>query len=141
MTRITDESSGWYVDVSETTYYDVTLKTRDSDHQPDDVSLMAEDAIKVADAIYEIVGVDKPEPAISATENFNEAALRLAADHGKRARFSYDKGDGALETRRLRPDGVWQSALGYPMVGGQDADRGEYRNFRVDRIQGSVVIG
>lgn len=89
-------------------------------------------AIKVADAIYEQAGRSKPQ----ADEDYNEAALKLAVDHDLRAKFDYVKEDNTERTVRLWPESVEDG-----LVVGFDHDRDDTRQFRLDRIQGNVVIG
>lgn len=72
---------------------------------------------------------------------FNEAALRLAAVHGRTVEFSYAKGSGGMiERRRLRPEVIETSKDGTLRFVGFDPDRQDYRAYRVDRIKGTVQI-
>lgn len=74
----------------------------------------------------------------------NEAKLRLAADLGLRAKFSYrGERDYRAVERRLVPDTVFENK-GVLYVGGEAHDAGGelegYRQFRLDRISGEVVV-
>jgi predicted DNA-binding transcriptional regulator YafY len=44
------------------------------------------------------------------------------------------------EYRRVLVTRVWKSAAGNWMITGIDADKGEYRTFRQDRIKGKIRI-
>jgi hypothetical protein len=107
------------------------------------VWLGRDEAIGLAKAILSSLG-ETPEPVEDDTAegDFNEAALKTAAAYGRRAKFTYAKGDGnVLETRRLVPHNVYQSNAGHLVVAGYDHDRDEPRAYRLDRIKGHVVIG
>lgn len=74
----------------------------------------------------------------------NEAKLRIAADLGLRAKFSYrGEHDYRAVERRLVPDAVSEKH-GVLYVGGESYDAGGadegYRLFRLDRISGEVVV-
>lgn len=98
-------------------------------------------AVEVRDAINEFLGV---EPEGDTTPTANEAKLRLAVQYGLRAKFAYagDRDYRAVE-RRLEPDSLYTIGL-QTYVSGESYDEGGapegYRQFRLDRISGEVVV-
>jgi predicted DNA-binding transcriptional regulator YafY len=71
----------------------------------------------------------------------NEALLRIAAIHGVEVEFSYAKGEGSIiERRRLIPENIQVSGEGNVSFVGQDPDRDDVRQFRLDRIKGQVSL-
>ena len=57
----------------------------------------------------------------------------------KEIQFAYDKGEGVIEQRRLFPKVSYAAPNGI-VITGDDPDRDDVRAFRLDRIQGEVVV-
>ena len=69
----------------------------------------------------------------------HEALLRVAAIHGVEVEFRYAKGEGSvIELRRLVPEAVKVARDGSVSFVGQDPDRDDVRQYRLDRIKGTV---
>ena len=87
--------------------------------------------------------IPKENTNTMSTEAANEAKLEVAADHGLRAKFSYTNRHGETHDVRLEPSDVWTSE-GALYVGGEtfdeDGDSEGYKQYRVESINGSVVI-
>lgn len=111
---------------------------------PGDFYFDQEQARDLRDLLNEFLGED----VIGYTpENVspNEAKLRLAAELGLRAKFSYrGERDYRAVERRLTPDSVYESGNSVIYVAGESYDAGGepegYRQFRLDRISGEVVV-
>ena len=71
--------------------------------------------------------------------DWNRAAVAAAIHFEKEISFSYDKGEGVIEQRRLFPKASYDAPNGI-VITGDDPDRNDVRAFRLDRIQGEVVI-
>lgn len=74
----------------------------------------------------------------------NEAKLRLAAQYGLKVKFAYaGERDYRAVERRLVPEEVYVNH-DHVLVGGESFDQGGvsegYRQFRLDRISGEVVV-
>jgi predicted DNA-binding transcriptional regulator YafY len=99
-------------------------------------------AIQVRDAINEYLGTSSTVEEDAPTAN--EAKLRLAAQYGLKAKFAYaGERDYRAVERRLEPDTV-ETRSGVTYVLGESYDQGGedqgYRQFRLDRISGEVVV-
>lgn len=71
--------------------------------------------------------------------DWNQTAVAAAIHFEKEIGFSYDKGEGVIEQRRLFPKVSYAAPNGI-VITGDDPDRDDVRAFRLDRIQGEVVI-
>lgn len=101
---------------------------------PDEIRAKAEALLDSAG--FTLIAIDKVANATKL--GFNEGVLRLAGIHGREVEFRYTKSEAApVETRRLLVENV-ETHGDAVLVGGKDPDRGEYRNFRLDRIKGDV---
>lgn len=99
-----------------------------------------DEAVKVADAIYEAAG-STPSTGVKASDiSLNEGLLRLAATHNVPATFRYVKSPSApVEHRSFIPAKV-QSKGDHVTFTGYDEDRDAIRAFRSDRIKGKVSL-
>lgn len=76
-------------------------------------------------------------------QNWNQDALRVAAEHDRQVKFSYQKQSGPggiIESRHLIPDDIRTTREGHTVVSGYDEDRDMPRVFRLDRIVGHVEV-
>ena len=71
--------------------------------------------------------------------DWNETAIAAAIHFEKEIQFAYDKGEGVIEQRRLFPKVSYAAPNGI-VITGDDPDRDDVRAFRLDRIQGEVVV-
>lgn len=71
--------------------------------------------------------------------DWNETAIAAAIHSEKEIQFAYDKGEGVIEQRRLFPKVSYAAPNGI-VITGDDPDRDDVRAFRLDRIQGEVVV-
>lgn len=82
-----------------------------------------------------------PEIKEETVIEYNIAALDLAAEFNRSVEFSYQKeGSTNIERRTVSVESVVPTRFDEQLVVGYDEDRGEPRCFRVDRIQGDVVV-
>ena len=88
----------------------------------------------VAEAVGELDRVPAPEDL-----DWNETAIAAAVHFEKAIKFAYDKGEGVIEQRTLYPKASYAAPNGIVVVG-DDPDRNDVRAFRLDRIQGEVVV-
>lgn len=65
--------------------------------------------------------------------------LRQAISEGREVEFDYDKGDGVVERRAVRPVGLWFWSRAWTL-GAWCALRSDWRSFRPDRMT-NVVVG
>lgn len=123
-----------------------TVTVHDDDHEVEleaDANCMVYDhagASVLRDALNNFLG----EAQADACDTANEAKLRVAVEWDLRAKFAY-KGDLDRKPveRRVEPDSVYENH-GVLYVGGESYDQGGdpegYRQFRLDRISGEVVV-
>lgn len=115
------------------------LELKDIDDDVSSVSLSNDEAVEVADALYELAS--RKSDLIRASElSVNDALIRVAALHGLAVRFNYSKtATSPIETRCFVPSSlaVYED---HTTFSGHDADRGMFRAFRTDRVKGTVAI-
>lgn len=112
-----------------------------------EIEIDQEQARQLRDGFNAFLLEDETPPITGATPSLvspNEAKLGLAAAIGLRAKFSYrGERDYRAVERRLVPDTVFENK-GVLYVGGESHDAGGqpegYRQFRLDRISGEVVV-
>ena len=126
------------------------LKIEGPDEQGDTLVVVSEDG-REAGLYIDAHGVsvlrralsEPTESAPPADEPFdldwNRSAAAAAIHFEKEISFSYDKGEGVIEQRRLFPKASYDAPNG-TVIMGDDPDRNDVRAFRLDRIQGEVVI-
>jgi predicted DNA-binding transcriptional regulator YafY len=112
------------------------VDAREGDNEAE-VELDADAVVRLRDALSEFIGEPEDDAEI--------AKLRLAADYGLRAKFAYQGDlDRKPVERRLEPESIHTDINGTTYVRGESYDAGGqpegYRQFRLDRISGSVVI-
>jgi predicted DNA-binding transcriptional regulator YafY len=119
----------------------VEIDVHDADGDRAVVDITHDEAIQVADAIYEGTGRKNPSNLVKASDlSVNDALIRVAELHGLRVRFRYAKTVTApVETRTFVPKGL-QVLADHTTFNGIDEDRGGFRSFRTDRIKGTVEV-
>lgn len=129
------------VSVENSDYVYISVSDDDESVQ---VEYNSEDAINIADAIYEAAGKETrelPAGAIAASEiSLNEALIRVAAVNNVHVTFRYAKTDRSpIEVRTFIPESVRDQGDHVTFLG-QDTDRHGLRSFRSDRIKGTVQV-
>lgn len=133
------------VNISDTDGDNLTIEEYGGDlHFEADANLMVYDrpAVEsIRNACNEFLG---PEFDWGSKIGANEAKLRLAAEYGLKAKFAYTgERDYRAVERRIVPEDVYVNH-DHVLVGGESFDQGGipegYRQFRLDRISGEVVV-
>lgn len=119
----------------------LTIDARDVDQDVASIEATVEEALQLADALYEAAGRKAPSQLVKASElGANDALIRIAELHGLKVRFRYAKSDhDPVETRTFVPKSL-KVMEDHTTFIGVDEDRGGFRSFRTDRIKGIVEV-
>lgn len=103
-----------------------------------------EDQVRaIRDTLTEILDDAPSVPSVPALpEDANHALIALAIHYGLDIGVVYAKGESesVMEPRRMSPEALITSRRGDVSVYGYDLDRKSDRLFRLDRIQGRVIV-
>lgn len=121
--------------------YPENLYVEINDSDEAQIELLPDDVKRLGSAIDEFLA---DEEVVYFTDDPNEAKLRLAVHFDLRVKFAYtgDRDYRAVE-RRLEPTEVYEGVGGLYVRGDSYDEGGAYqgvRQFRLDRISGSVVV-